>query len=62
MATKEAVGRGVHAGNIIREIAKIAGGGGGGRPDSAQAGGKDASKAEEALAAAEALVKSAIQK
>ncbi len=62
MATKDAVARGVHAGNIIREIAKVAGGGGGGRPDSAQAGGKDAVKADEALAQAERLVKEALTK
>lgn len=52
MATKEAVARGIHAGNIIKEVAKITGGGGGGRPDMAQAGGKDASKLGEALDAA----------
>ncbi len=60
MATKDAVAKGVHAGNIIREMAKIAGGGGGGRPDSAQAGGKDASKVEEAFAQAETMVKAAV--
>ncbi|MCX7951657.1 MAG: alanine--tRNA ligase [Clostridiales bacterium] len=49
MASKDAVAKGAHAGNVIREVAKIAGGGGGGRPDIAQAGGKDASKIEEAL-------------
>jgi len=38
-----------HAGNIIREVAPIVGGGGGGRPDFAQAGGKDPSKVDEAL-------------
>ncbi len=52
MATAGAVGRGVHAGNLIREIAKIAGGGGGGKPDMAQAGGRDAAKLDEALGAA----------
>ncbi len=60
MATKDAVNKGIHAGNIVREMAKIAGGGGGGRPDSAQAGGKDASKAKEALEKAEASVKEAL--
>lgn len=51
MATKEAIAKGAHSGNIVREAAKIAGGGGGGRPDSAQAGGKDVSKIDNALAA-----------
>jgi len=44
------VARGVHAGNLIREVAKVAGGGGGGTPQIAQAGAKDASKLDEALA------------
>ena len=52
MATPGAVGRGVHAGNLIREIAKITGGGGGGKPDMAQAGGRDAAKLDQALGAA----------
>lgn len=38
-----------HAGNIIKQIAPIVGGGGGGRPDFAQAGGKDVSRLDEAL-------------
>ena len=49
MATKDVVAKGIHSGNIIKEVAKIAGGGGGGRPDMAQAGGKDISKLDEAL-------------
>ncbi len=57
MATKEAVSKGAHAGNIIREVAKITGGGGGGKPDSAQAGGKDASKIKEALEKVKELIK-----
>ncbi|MBR2263379.1 MAG: alanine--tRNA ligase, partial [Firmicutes bacterium] len=56
MATQEAVAAGAHAGNIVREAAKICGGGGGGKPAMAQAGGKDASKAEEALKAAKAVI------
>ena len=46
---KEAVQKGAHAGNILKQIAKITGGGGGGRPDSATAGGRDVSKLEQAL-------------
>ena len=55
--SKDLTAEGYHAGNIIREVAKVAGGGGGGRPDMAQAGGKDASKLAEALALAPELVK-----
>lgn len=51
MATKEAVKAGIHCGNIVREAAKLTGGNGGGRPDMAQAGGKDARKVQEALLA-----------
>ena len=60
MATKDAVDKGAHCGNIIREAAKICGGGGGGRPDMAQAGGKDASKLDEALKAVEKALKAQI--
>ncbi len=49
MVTKDLVQKGIHAGNIIKEVASFTGGGGGGRPDMAQAGGKDISKVEEAL-------------
>lgn len=49
MASKDAVASGIHCGNIIREVAKTAGGGGGGKPDVAQAGGKDVGKVDEAL-------------
>ena len=49
MATKNAVANGAHAGKIIKEVAKVAGGGGGGRPDMAQAGGKLPEKIQEAL-------------
>jgi len=46
----------VHAGNLIKQIAPIVGGGGGGRPNMAQAGGKEAGKLSEALSAARKLV------
>jgi alanyl-tRNA synthetase len=49
--SQDAQAKGVHAGNLIREIAKRAGGGGGGRPDMAQAGVKDTSQLPEAFAA-----------
>ena len=52
----DAIKLGAHAGNIVRETAKIAGGSGGGKPDSAMAGAKDASKADEALAAVVSIV------
>ncbi len=51
-----AVKNGAHAGNLVREISRIAGGKGGGRPDSATAGGSDISKIDEALAAAKDLL------
>lgn len=52
MATKDATKAGIHCGNIVKEVAKITGGNGGGRPDMAQAGGKDVNKLQEALDAA----------
>ncbi len=56
MAGQDAVDKGAHAGNIIKEVAKIAGGGGGGKPNMAQAGGKDPSKVDAALKETFALV------
>lgn len=56
-----AIAKGVKAGDLVREIAKLAGGGGGGRPDSAMAGAKDISKLDDALAAVEQTVKSLIK-
>ncbi|MBO5358732.1 MAG: alanine--tRNA ligase [Clostridia bacterium] len=54
---KAAIAKGAHAGNLVREIAKICGGNGGGKPDSAMAGGKDASKVHEALESIPAILK-----
>lgn len=47
--SKSFIKKGVKAGNIIREVAKLTGGGGGGRDDFASAGGKDISKLDDAL-------------
>ncbi|MBQ7541639.1 MAG: alanine--tRNA ligase [Clostridia bacterium] len=49
---KAAVAAGAHAGTLVREAAKLAGGAGGGKPDSAMAGAKDANKLPDAVAAA----------
>jgi alanyl-tRNA synthetase len=57
MVTKDLNAKGFHAGNIARGIANILGGGGGGRPDVAQAGGKDPARLNEALAAIERVIK-----
>ncbi|MPN40481.1 Alanine--tRNA ligase [bioreactor metagenome] len=47
--SKDLTAKGYHAGNLVREIAKVAGGSGGGRPDMAQAGGKDPAMLDKAL-------------
>ncbi|MEW6046887.1 MAG: DHHA1 domain-containing protein, partial [Bacillota bacterium] len=52
MTTRELAQRGIHAGEIVKAAARAAGGDGGGRPEMAQAGAKDPSKIDEALAAA----------
>lgn len=49
MATPDAISRGARAGDIIKEASRVVGGGGGGRPDMAQAGGRDKAKIYEAL-------------
>jgi alanyl-tRNA synthetase len=48
-AGKEAVAKGVHCGKLVKAAAQVCSGNGGGKPDMAQAGGKDASKVQEAL-------------
>ena len=52
MATDGAMKKGAHAGNLIKAVASVVGGGGGGRPNMAQAGGKDAAKIDDAVAKA----------
>ena len=49
MADKETVKKGVHCGKIVKDVAAVTGGGGGGRPDMAQAGGKDPEKLQAAM-------------
>lgn len=58
---KGAIAKGVKAGDLVKEVAKIANGGGGGRSDSAMAGAKDITKIDEALSKAEEIVKSLIK-
>jgi alanine--tRNA ligase len=56
MAGEDAISKGVSAGNIIKGIAPVVGGGGGGRPNMAQAGGKDITKVNEALELSKTLI------
>jgi len=56
MATDQAMKQGAHAGNLIKAIAPCVGGGGGGRPNMAQAGGKNPSGIQEALAKAKEVL------
>ena len=57
-ADKQAISKGIHAGKIIKDTAKVVGGGGGGRPDMAQAGGKQAEKLPDAFAKAMEIIQS----
>lgn len=57
MATKAAVAKKIHAGNIVKATAKVAGGGGGGRPDMAQAGGRQPEKIQASLQTALNVIK-----
>ncbi|MGV8905330.1 MAG: alanine--tRNA ligase [Acetobacterium sp.] len=56
-ATKDVVKRGFHAGKLVKEVATVAGGGGGGRPDMAQAGGKNPEKLPESLEKGETCIR-----
>lgn len=57
MATEDMKNKGIHVGNIIKEVSQVTGGNGGGRPDMAQAGGKDANKIDQALNLVPTLIK-----
>ena len=60
MVTPDLVARGINAGDIINQVAKVTGGGGGGKATMAQAGGRDASKVDEALRLARRIVASKV--
>lgn len=59
--TKDLISQGFHAGQLVKEVATRCGGGGGGRPDMAQAGGKNPAQLEDALKFAHEFVKSVLQ-
>jgi alanyl-tRNA synthetase len=59
--TEDLTERGLHAGNLVKMVAQKLGGGGGGRPTMAEAGGKDASKLQEAMEQVEFWVKQHLQ-
>jgi alanyl-tRNA synthetase len=61
-ASRDLVGEGFDAAAIVREVAPLIGGGGGGRPDLAQAGGKDASRLDEALRRAARLALESLER
>ena len=58
--TKDLTSR-IQAGRLVKELAPIVGGGGGGRPDFAEAGGKEAAKIDDLLATAPTVVRAALQ-
>ena len=60
--TDDILGRGAHAGELVKAVARIVGGGGGGRPSLAQAGGRDLSKLREALDQVPELVRQQLKK
>ena len=61
MVTPDLVAKGLNAAHIAREAAKVMGGGGGGRPESAQAGGRDAEKLHEALALVPSIILASVE-
>lgn len=60
MVSKNAVDKGVHAGKFIKQISTLTGGGGGGKPNMAQAGGKDISKLKEAMEKSDLILENMI--
>lgn len=60
--SRDWIAEGAHAGNLIKEIAKVAGGSGGGRPDMAQAGGKDPALLSKALDQAHQIIEQQLKK
>ena len=61
MASKDVLANGVHCGKIIKEVAAVVGGGGGGRPDMAQAGGKNPSNISKAIEVAYEVVENLVK-
>ena len=61
MATDGAIAKGAHAGNLVKEIASLVGGGGGGRPNMAQAGGKNPAGIPDAIAKVAAALEAQIK-
>ncbi|MBE5843296.1 MAG: alanine--tRNA ligase [Butyrivibrio sp.] len=61
MATDGAIAKGAHAGNLVKEIASLVGGGGGGRPNMAQAGGKNPAGIPDAIAKAPVALEAQIK-
>ncbi len=59
--TQDLIARGLHAGNLVRDAARLIGGGGGGKPNLAQAGGKESARLPEALASVPEWVRAQIQ-
>jgi alanyl-tRNA synthetase len=61
-ASQDLVGRGFHSGQIVKEVSTVVDGNGGGRPDFAIGGGKNISKASEAVELAKKIIKKAVEK
>ncbi len=59
--TKDLTSRGLHAGKLVKAVAQVVGGGGGGKPTMAQAGGRDASRLNEALSKVDSLVTAVLE-